>query len=138
MAYRAGRRRRWGSAVVSVVGLIVSTRTARAISTEKLAFDRDQAAQKLAFDERLAEHKFNSTSNCRCINWPLTLPSLNGRFNWTQRTPIANGGKTSRSRFSLVSIKCVSPFGQSVPCWAIKMKRTPVRKSNMNRPKWLA
>jgi hypothetical protein len=46
------------SGIVSVVGLVVSTRTARAIHTEKLAFDRDQAAQKLAFDERLAERKF--------------------------------------------------------------------------------
>ena len=46
------------SGIVSVVGLVVSTRTARAIHTEKLAFDREQAAQKLAFDERLAERKF--------------------------------------------------------------------------------
>src|SRR5208337_2818708 len=47
------------SGIVSVVGLIVSTRTARAIHTEKLNFDRDQAAHKLAFDERLAENKFS-------------------------------------------------------------------------------
>jgi len=46
------------SGFISVVGLVVSTRTARAIHAEKLAFDRDQAAQKLAFDERLAERKF--------------------------------------------------------------------------------
>ena len=46
------------SGIVSVVGLIVSTRTARAIHTEKLGFDRGQAAQKLAFDKRLAERKF--------------------------------------------------------------------------------
>lgn len=48
------------SGVISVIGLIVSTRTARAIHTEKLAFDRDQAAQKLAFGERLAERKVNA------------------------------------------------------------------------------
>jgi hypothetical protein len=48
------------SGIVSVVGLIVSTRAARAIHTEKLAFDRDQAAQKLAFDDRLAERKVNA------------------------------------------------------------------------------
>lgn len=46
------------SGVISVAGVIVSTRTARAIHSEKLAFDRDQAAQKFAFDERLAERKF--------------------------------------------------------------------------------
>jgi len=48
------------SGIVTVVGLIVSTRTARALHTEKLAFDREQATQKLAFDERLAERKVNA------------------------------------------------------------------------------
>jgi hypothetical protein len=48
------------SGIVTVVGFIVSTRTARAIHTEKLDFDRDQGAQKLAFDERLAERKVNA------------------------------------------------------------------------------
>jgi hypothetical protein len=46
------------SGFISVVGLIVSTRTARAIHTEKLAFDRELAERKFAADEKLAERKF--------------------------------------------------------------------------------
>ena len=45
------------SGVVSVVGLVVSTRTARVIHTEKLAFDPDLAERKFAFDKDLAERK---------------------------------------------------------------------------------
>jgi hypothetical protein len=46
------------SGVVSVVGLIVSTKTARAIHAEKIDFDRDLAERKFAFDKELAERKF--------------------------------------------------------------------------------
>ena len=50
------------SGVISVVGLIVSTRTARAIHSEKLAFDRDLAERKFAFDKDLAERKRSADS----------------------------------------------------------------------------
>jgi hypothetical protein len=43
--------------VISIVGLIVSNRTARAIHTEKLASDRDLAERKFTFDKDLAERK---------------------------------------------------------------------------------
>jgi hypothetical protein len=46
------------SGIVSVAGLIVSTRTARAIHTEKLAFDERLAERKFEFDKELAERKF--------------------------------------------------------------------------------
>jgi hypothetical protein len=48
------------SGVITVIGLIVSTRTARAIHTEKLAFDRDLAERKFVADEKLAERKFDA------------------------------------------------------------------------------
>lgn len=48
------------SGIISVVGLIVSTRTARALHSEKLAFDRDLAERKFAFDSKLAERKLTS------------------------------------------------------------------------------
>jgi hypothetical protein len=47
------------SGVISVIGLIVSTRTARGIHTEKLAFDREVAGRKFVADEKLAERKFD-------------------------------------------------------------------------------
>jgi hypothetical protein len=46
------------SGAISVIGLIVSTRTARVIHSEKLAFDRDLAERKFAFDKDMAERKF--------------------------------------------------------------------------------
>jgi hypothetical protein len=46
------------SGAISVVGLIVSTRTARGIHSEKLAFDRDLAERKFEFDKDMAERKF--------------------------------------------------------------------------------
>jgi hypothetical protein len=45
------------SGIVSVVGLIVSTQTARAIHTEKLAFDERLAERKVNADIALAEKK---------------------------------------------------------------------------------
>jgi hypothetical protein len=46
------------SGVISIVGLVVSTRTARAIHSEKLVFDRNLAERKFEFDKDLAERKF--------------------------------------------------------------------------------
>lgn len=46
------------SGVVSFVGMIVSTRTARALHSEKLEFDRQLAERKFEFDKELAERKF--------------------------------------------------------------------------------
>ncbi len=47
------------SGIVSVFGLIVSTRAARAIHTEKLAFDRELAERKVAADIDLAKRKLD-------------------------------------------------------------------------------
>ena len=46
------------SGIVSIVGLITSSRTARTIHREKLDFDRKLAEQKFEFDKDLAERKF--------------------------------------------------------------------------------
>jgi len=46
------------SGVISVVGFIVSSRTARGIHQEKLAFDDKLAERKFDFDKQLAERKF--------------------------------------------------------------------------------
>jgi hypothetical protein len=45
------------SGVVSIVGMMVSNRTARAIHTEKLGFDREQAERKVSADIASAEKK---------------------------------------------------------------------------------
>ncbi|MGH6840493.1 MAG: hypothetical protein ACREDV_00125, partial [Methylocella sp.] len=45
------------SGFISIVGMIVSNRTARAIHPEKLGFDRDQADRKISADIALAEKK---------------------------------------------------------------------------------
>jgi hypothetical protein len=46
------------SGIVSIVGLITSSRTARTIHREKLEFDHKLAQQKFEFDKDLAERKF--------------------------------------------------------------------------------
>ncbi len=46
------------SGVVSIAGMIVSNRNARALHQDKLSFDRRMAQEKLSFDKELAEHKF--------------------------------------------------------------------------------
>jgi hypothetical protein len=46
------------SGVVSVVGFLVSARTARSIQAERLAFDKQQAERKFDVDKDLAEKKF--------------------------------------------------------------------------------
>lgn len=45
--------------LISVVGLIVLTRTARRIHAEKLIFDRGLAELRFAFDKEMAERKFS-------------------------------------------------------------------------------
>jgi hypothetical protein len=46
------------SGLISVIGLIVSNRTARRLHTEKLGFDSQLAERKFEFDKDLAERKF--------------------------------------------------------------------------------
>ncbi|MGI8567668.1 MAG: hypothetical protein ACR2KT_00530 [Methylocella sp.] len=46
------------SGIISVIGLVVSTTTARALHTDKLKSDERLAERKFAFDKELAERKF--------------------------------------------------------------------------------
>jgi hypothetical protein len=46
------------SSVISIVGVILSTRTTRGIHKERLEFERDIAERKFNFDKQLAEQKF--------------------------------------------------------------------------------
>jgi hypothetical protein len=48
------------SGLVSGIGILLSTRTARAIHTEKLAFDREQAERKMTADIELGERKLTA------------------------------------------------------------------------------
>jgi hypothetical protein len=45
------------SGFITIIGMIVSNRTARAIHTEKLASDSDLAERKFTFDKNLSERK---------------------------------------------------------------------------------
>jgi hypothetical protein len=45
------------SGLVSVIGIVISVRTTRAIHTEKLAFDREQAERRASAEIALAEKK---------------------------------------------------------------------------------
>jgi len=47
------------SGLISIVGLIVSTRTARQLHTEKVDSDRELATKKFEFDKELAQRKFD-------------------------------------------------------------------------------
>jgi hypothetical protein len=46
------------SGIISVIGLVVSTTTARALHTDKLKFDERLAERKFEFDKELAERRF--------------------------------------------------------------------------------
>src|SRR5271165_1022406 len=46
------------SGIIAVIGLAVSTKTARSIHSDKLAFDERLAERKFQFDQELAERKF--------------------------------------------------------------------------------
>ncbi|MGO8844390.1 MAG: hypothetical protein ACLQFI_03410 [Methylocella sp.] len=46
------------SGIISVIGFLVSTRTARALHTDKLKFDERLAERKFEFDKELAERRF--------------------------------------------------------------------------------
>lgn len=50
------------SGIISVVGFLVSARTARRLHREKLTFDERQAEQKFEFDKALAERRFDLDS----------------------------------------------------------------------------
>lgn len=46
------------SGVISVIGLVVTTRTAQALHADKLKFDQELAERKFTFDKELAERRF--------------------------------------------------------------------------------
>ena len=51
------------SGIISVIGLVVSTRTARALHTDKLKFDKRMAERKFEFDKELAEREMRNADH---------------------------------------------------------------------------
>jgi hypothetical protein len=93
------------SGIISVIGLIVSTRTARAMHAEKLASDRDLAERKFAFDEKLAERKFE-------FDKQLSAHKLDADINLAEKKFRLDAALADRKRRQQLAEEVLSGFYQ--------------------------